>query len=504
MDKTVEMEMKLTIARKDMKKLLASELITATMIKGSLAKQELLTTYYDTASYKLTESGMAYRIRRNGKKYEATVKTEQASGGGLSARREFNMPLKKDSPAVSGFTELGLETDLEELLAGEELQKLFTVEVKREIRLLQVTPETVLEMAIDQGKISAGKQKEKIDEVELEIKAGTKADLLDFTAQIAAKIPIFIEPRSKFARGLHLLGNGEEHEIPKGRLKIDRGGMVQDELSKLMEYYGDRILKLQNRLLTDKNVLVQADKLLLPQFKHLQALLALIKPLLAEGEYDKIRKLLAEPAGTLDVLFRYKRLLMQWQLLHGTAGSTILQRPQLAEKLTEEIENILAEVAKQLEQGVYSHCIFKLLAWTEQSLWQNSYYVEVEQLAGCRVEDWYNMLKELDIKGEKIDEAQAKNILRVCEAIYYARRSLKIDRLSKTAWKDIKELYQRIQVLVYDVYSSKCLLNCIKGNNSRALYRDSGLLIGWRLQSMQSANTKALKAYGKVVEALKK
>lgn len=87
--------------------------------------------------------------------------------------------------------------------------------------------------------------------------------------------------------------------------------------------------------------------------------------------------------------------------------------------------------------------------------------MEVEQLAGCRVEDWYNMLKELDIKGEKIDEAQAKSILRVCEAIYYARRSLKIDRLSKTAWKDIKELYQRIQVLVYDVYSSKCLLNCI-------------------------------------------
>ena len=161
MDKTVEMEMKLTIARRDLKKLLASELITATMIKGSLAKQELLTTYYDTASYKLTESGMAYRIRRNGKKYEATVKTEQASGGGLSARREFNMPLKKDSPTVSGFTELGLETDLEELLAGEELQKLFTVEVKREIRLLQVTPDTVLEMAIDQGKINAGKQKEK-------------------------------------------------------------------------------------------------------------------------------------------------------------------------------------------------------------------------------------------------------------------------------------------------------------------------------------------------------
>jgi len=169
-------------------------------------------------------------------------------------------------------------------------------------------------------------------------------------------------------------------------------------------------------------------------------------------------------------------------------GNTVLKSSARNEYMIERTRRILRRTVwalqKQLEQGVYSHCIFKLLAWTEQSLWQNSYYVEVEQLAGCRVEDWYNMLKELDIKGEKIDEAQAKSILRVCEAIYYARRSLKIDRLSKTAWKDVKELYQRIQVLVYDVYSSKCLLNCIKGNNSRALYRDSGLLIGWRCEKL--------------------
>ena len=105
-------------------------------------------------------------------------------------------------------------------------------------------------------------------------------------------------------------------------MKIDRGGMVQDELSKLLEYYGDRILKLQNRLITDKNVLVQADKLLLPQFKHLQALLALIKPLLAEGEYDKIRKLLAEPAGTLDCTVTV--FLNCWRGLNNHYGRTVI------------------------------------------------------------------------------------------------------------------------------------------------------------------------------------
>ena len=95
----------------------------------------------------------------------------------------------------------------------------------------------------------------------------------------------------------------------------------------------DLRFNINNRLITDKNVLVQADKLLLPQFKHLQALLALIKPLLAEGEYDKIRKLLAEPAGTLDVLFRYKRLLMQWQLLHGTRAALFCSARSWAEKV---------------------------------------------------------------------------------------------------------------------------------------------------------------------------
>ena len=49
MDKTVEMEMKLTIARRDLKKLLASELITATMIKGSLAKHIGLVLAVDPA-----------------------------------------------------------------------------------------------------------------------------------------------------------------------------------------------------------------------------------------------------------------------------------------------------------------------------------------------------------------------------------------------------------------------------------------------------------------------
>lgn len=504
MDKTVEMEMKLTIERKDLKKLLASELIAARTIKGSVAKQELVTTYYDTASYKLTENGMAYRIRKNGKKYEATIKTEQASGGGLSVRREFNVPLKKETPILCGFAEQGLEADLEELLAGEELLKLFTVDVKREIRLLQITPATVLEMAIDLGKIAAGKQKEKIDEVELEIKEGTKADLLEFTAQIAEKVPVFIEARSKFARGLHLLGVAEEEELLKGHLKIDRSGMVQDEISKLFEYYGDRILKIQNRLRKDNTLLMQADKLLLPQFKHLQAQLALVKPLLAEGEYEKMSKLLAEPVAVLEELFRYKRLLKEWHSLHIAAENICSQRPLVAQKLTRLVEDSLEEIAKQLEQGLYSRCVFKLLAWSQQSLWQNSDYLEVEQLAACRVEDWYNRLKELNLKGNKIDENQTEAIIKICEVIYYVRRSVKIGRLGKKSWKHLQALYKWMLVLHYEMHSNKGLLTCVKGSGSRGLCRDVGLLFGWRLQYMQTVDAKAIKLYNKVMADFKK
>ena len=220
MDNTTEMEIKLSASKESLKKLLDSSLLKAAMVPDSLQEKELENYYYDTASYKLFHEGIAYRIRKSDVGYVATIKTDDASQSGFSERKEYNVPVGEILPTLDGFEELGLAVDLKKLIADEELQILFKVLVRREIRLLQITPETLLEMAIDKGSIVVGKNKEKIEEIEFEIVKGSKGDLFEFVAALAVEVPLFIEPRSKFKRGIDLLSNGVDYADIEKKGKI--------------------------------------------------------------------------------------------------------------------------------------------------------------------------------------------------------------------------------------------------------------------------------------------
>ena len=98
--------------------------------------------------------------------------------------------------------------DLAKITGGEPLQKLFTVSVERKLCLLQITPATKLELAVDCGKITSPFSTEvcPINETELEIKSGTKEDLLAYVDEIAGLVPISAEERSKYERGMKLCG----------------------------------------------------------------------------------------------------------------------------------------------------------------------------------------------------------------------------------------------------------------------------------------------------------
>ena len=246
MEKTTETEMKLKIARKDLKKLLTLDFVKKAIVTDSYATKNLINTYYDTASSIFTKNGIAYRIRECGGKFEATIKTEKINAGGLSSRNEFNLPITKDVPPLTGFETLGYTGNLQELVGNEKLQAMFKTIVTWQVYLLKITKSSTVEMAFDLGDIVASDKKDKIAEVELEIKLGNLQDLLDFVVKIAAKIPIFIEHRSKFARGLILRGNPYEED---DKIKINSRGMIKDEISKLLFYYCDSLLRKQNDIL---------------------------------------------------------------------------------------------------------------------------------------------------------------------------------------------------------------------------------------------------------------
>lgn len=203
-----EIEIKLNIAADALQKLLASPLVADNIISGSEKVQHLETSYYDTPGLKLMHSGIAYRVRKNGGKYEATVKTQKEAYGGYSCRSEYNIDLPDGNPVLQGFNKAGLNTDLEKLLNGEPLVKLFTVAVERRLCLLKTGAGAVLELAVDSGKIICGVTGGEcvVNETELELKSGTKKDLLAYAEQIAALVPVTPENRSKYERGMKLCG----------------------------------------------------------------------------------------------------------------------------------------------------------------------------------------------------------------------------------------------------------------------------------------------------------
>ena len=204
MAKNTEIELKLLLSKEELERLLTLDFMVQAIRDGSRRVRHLVSTYYDTQELTLKEHGIAYRVRDKGDgSFEATVKTQKQSAGGLSERLELNLPLAEAQPVLDGFAALGLGFELSELAPGG-VQALFTVDVQRITYILDYAG-AVCELAIDKGAIRCGEKSDSIDEVEIELLEGEVQALLELKERIAAAVTLRAEERSKFARGLALL-----------------------------------------------------------------------------------------------------------------------------------------------------------------------------------------------------------------------------------------------------------------------------------------------------------
>ena len=102
------------------------------------------------------------------------------------------------------------------------------------------------ELAIDHGKITGGKDcTDPIDEVEIELLEGDKGALLALAAEIAAQVPVFVEKRSKFVRGLALRGIMAEAAPVQEKLGA---GPAKNEILAALAAHGEQLLTLQQEL----------------------------------------------------------------------------------------------------------------------------------------------------------------------------------------------------------------------------------------------------------------
>ena len=188
----------------------SAEAVIRRFAGGSVSWQTdaLLSIYYDTADRRLAQRGATLRVRRKNRTYTQTVKAgAEGPTGALANRPEWNVEIGGATPdptlmPVAARTRLGL------VLPGE-LKRLFAVDVSRKRANLSLDggPEigiAEVEVAVDRGTVKAGRAKDVISEVEIELVCGNSSAIYDLATALAA-CGLRVSHLTKAQRGYRLL-----------------------------------------------------------------------------------------------------------------------------------------------------------------------------------------------------------------------------------------------------------------------------------------------------------
>ncbi|MBV4485835.1 CYTH domain-containing protein [Pseudomonas sp. SWRI153] len=200
-----ETEIKLRVSRETLAALREHPLLKKRN-KNGWERRELMNQYFDTPERDLAQAKVALRLRKDGDEVIQTLKTRGQSIAGLSERNEYDWKLPK---AKLDVKKLDGECWPESLvdLDKKTLKPIFTTDFVREraeIAWGRGKSKVVIEAALDLGHVVVGKRKEEICELELELREGEPAALLELAAELAATLALMPCDISKAERGYRL------------------------------------------------------------------------------------------------------------------------------------------------------------------------------------------------------------------------------------------------------------------------------------------------------------
>jgi inorganic triphosphatase YgiF len=185
--------------------------------RGQPVQQDLVTRYFDTPDFALSAQGVALRVRRVGRRWLQTLKTEGERCGGLSQRVEYEMPIRRGVPDWSRFP-VEARAYVPEALR-KRLVPVFETRFNRTAWLIKGQSGAQIEVALDVGEVLAGKQSQPICEIELELKAGQPDALFALALDWAGLfdcVPFDISKAERGVRLAHGLAEAPVRSVPLG------------------------------------------------------------------------------------------------------------------------------------------------------------------------------------------------------------------------------------------------------------------------------------------------
>ena len=162
--------------------------------------------YFDTEDWALSKNEMAYRVRKEGTSWVASLKWKGHTEGALHVREELNVPVADSEPDPEVFHGSEIGEHLKEVIDGRPLKCLLETRYHRR-RFRIDTGDGLYEMSLDDGWIITPYGRDRILEVELELFSGETEELERLGASMCEKYMLEKEERSKYARGIELIKN---------------------------------------------------------------------------------------------------------------------------------------------------------------------------------------------------------------------------------------------------------------------------------------------------------
>ncbi len=217
----LEVELKLEFAPEDRERLASASLLADADSKTD----HLVSTYFDTPGLDLRAAGYSLRVRRDGRQRVQTVKADCGAAAGLFVRPEWERDIDGDTPildADSGPLAVVVDGD-----ALAQIHGIFETDVQRTRHMLRVAGAEI-ELAIDEGRISAGDRREELCELELELGSGSPQALFDIVRSLDEEVPLRLGVRSKSERGYGLVAGDAPDSIKADPVQLDADGDIRD------------------------------------------------------------------------------------------------------------------------------------------------------------------------------------------------------------------------------------------------------------------------------------
>ena len=226
-----EYELKLSLTPEVAQKLTKKKALSG-VSKKRRQQRRLVSTYFDTPRHILRKSGMALRIRNDGRQRTQTLKIGTTGPAGLQNHDEWSAVIDGDRPNFDRIDDEELARSLARRRCEDRLNSVFTTDIERTSMLLK-TPGAKVELAIDQGHIRAGKngrhREEPVCEAELELVSGDPASMLELALNLCETYGIQLAHRTKAERGYALARPSLRPRPAKARLRALDPGMTAGE-----------------------------------------------------------------------------------------------------------------------------------------------------------------------------------------------------------------------------------------------------------------------------------